>query len=374
MTALLHTNMTRDRTVQRTRELLEALPDEWPLADISNQLSRAHLSGLEKDVIGEAVKLQQNMHCTTSKYVQDYPEILWGAPLDEGESRKWNLRSITQWIPVERHRGIKGTFQCLFPAIFRSRSGGEDRVLVVKPVVLVFDEIGRNSTTALLPNVQRRERSQSPAPPPPPPPPRHAVSHIPSHGASNHDGARERNSRAGKTNTAEPAEREKLSRDAGRALTWPKQPSAKHRSRRRSTQDSVPLVTKSQSRNSSARSSFSESSNGDKHSSRHKIKQQQTTMHDSRADAGRKPAGHKASLRQATPGAETDAEERSYDDNSTTPRQTTEQLHRREESSRQASDDVGSHSEAPQSRVVRTESAQFPYFLQSNWTTDINYG
>lgn len=169
MTALTQTEKSQDTKKRRVSGILVQLLNEWPLAEVSHGLSHIRTSSLEDDIIGCAVKLQEDMACSTTSFRKEYPAIIRGDSPEETKARQWNLRSIAQWIPVEGSRSITGAFHCLFPAIFRQETSGRERVNVVKPVVLVFDDLSpptpRHLTTPI-PRLLQLEQSRSPAPSP----------------------------------------------------------------------------------------------------------------------------------------------------------------------------------------------------------------
>lgn len=163
ITALAQAPSSRQLKRNRSSQILDILLSSWPFAGVRSTISTAQEESLGKSVIDYAVELHADMNRSTSRFVFKYPPLSWGESPGDGAARWWNLRSITQWIPVERNRGTVRAFRWLFPAIYRKEKVGKGEILVVKPVALVFDDsspVPRSST----PSSPGSDRSSSPEP------------------------------------------------------------------------------------------------------------------------------------------------------------------------------------------------------------------
>lgn len=99
-----------------------------------------HSRSLTANIVHPAIHLQQQMACSSHEYLIVDPEpsdVARRTIPDEPTISSWDLMDMVKWRPA--YGEIGGVFRPLYPAIYRRGPVGEDDVLVLQPVVLVYD-------------------------------------------------------------------------------------------------------------------------------------------------------------------------------------------------------------------------------------------
>lgn len=128
------------------REEKKHLEDKFPdrLAKtltmwIGREVIEQHSDSLTAKIIHPAVHLQQQITCSSHEYrIVDLesPDLVRREIPDEATLLSWKLLDITKWRPI--YGEIGGVFRSLYPAIYRRGLPGEEDVMAVQPVVLVY--------------------------------------------------------------------------------------------------------------------------------------------------------------------------------------------------------------------------------------------
>lgn len=145
-----------------TNDLSEKLI-KWPFTRDFADLS-SHLRVLGNTIIKSASDLHQDMACSRFQYTLEAPPFSREELPAREILSQWNLKNINQWIEATSDDEIIGVFNCLFPGIYRLGIGDEERVEVVKPVVLVYDEPSPPHPASHSPSQHHPKRSPSPNP------------------------------------------------------------------------------------------------------------------------------------------------------------------------------------------------------------------
>jgi hypothetical protein len=149
---------------------------KWPIS-MDPQTLPKRLEGLETTVIRPAAELKQAIACSSFEYRIEEPKgLLRQVVPEETQLLHWTLKDVVKWRDRDVSEGIGGVLCCLFPAVYRKGISNEDRLVVVKPVVLVHDwEASRlhqepNSTGDQTRRSQRSLTKSEQGPPQRPPP------------------------------------------------------------------------------------------------------------------------------------------------------------------------------------------------------------
>ncbi|KAM4063746.1 hypothetical protein HRG_006861 [Hirsutella rhossiliensis] len=113
----------------------------WLGSSASFSRSADHLAGLGGLVLF-AAELQQDMASSRFRYEINRPKFDPGdLPKIADNLLHWDLMDVTQWCLLSPHDGIKGLFHCLYPGFIRFSAEKKKPVSVVRPVVLVYDDL-----------------------------------------------------------------------------------------------------------------------------------------------------------------------------------------------------------------------------------------
>jgi len=77
------------------------------------------------------------MRTSIRQYDMQRPKFRSGTIPEQALDASWTLKDIGTWRKVKKINEIEGVFYCLYLAIVRLGVGDEERVELVKPVVVV---------------------------------------------------------------------------------------------------------------------------------------------------------------------------------------------------------------------------------------------